>query len=120
INLTQGVGSALEGNIALSRVNRDELGKMVMSVLASKPEITGMTLAFDPNALDGRDAIYVDHQYSDASGRFVPYFTNGPDGVAVDLLDMAPENGTESWYDLPMRENRDVLTPPYAYPIDGK
>ncbi len=120
INLTQGVASALEGNIALSRVNRDELGQMVKSVLASKPEITGMTLAFDPNALDGRDEIYVGHPYSDASGRFVPYFTNGPDGVATELLDMSPENGTESWYDLPMRENRDVLTPPYAYPIDGK
>ena len=120
INLTQGVASALEGSIAQGEVDRDELGQMVISVLGNRPSLTGMTLAFDPNALDGLDDLYLGHAYSDASGRFVPYFTNGANGVDTQLLDMSPENGTESWYDLPMRENRDVLTPPYAYPIDGK
>ena len=117
ISLARGVTASVEGIIAEGSVDRDLLGRLMTAATASRPALAGMTLAFEPNALDGNDAGFIGHPYSDASGRFVPYFTNQDGKVAVQTLDMATDNA--NWYDLPMAEDRSVLTPPYAYAING-
>jgi methyl-accepting chemotaxis protein len=119
ISLARGVTATIEGAIAEGTVDRDQLGRIMTAATASRPALIGMTLAFDANALDGNDAGFIGHQYSDATGRFVPYFTNQDGKVVVEQLDMSPEAGTEGWYDLPMREDRSVLVPPYAYDVNG-
>ncbi|WP_208948161.1 methyl-accepting chemotaxis protein [Segnochrobactrum spirostomi] len=112
---------AVEGLVAAGKADRDALGRMMTSLVAQNPGLIGMTLAFEPNALDGHDADFTAHPYSDASGRFVPYFFHKPDGsVGVEKLVMTKEAGTESWYDRPVRENRALVTPPYIYPVNGK
>jgi len=120
IAVTSAVRSAVEGALKTQPVSRDQLGEIVKAAVAAHPEFVGMTLAFEPNAVDGNDAAAIGHQYSDATGRYVPYFTNSPSGVNMELLDMRPEAGTGEWYDKPIKENRDLLTPPYIYPIAGK
>jgi len=120
VSMTRGLAAGVEGIIAKDPVDRDLLGRMVSGTLVSRPAVTGMTLAFNANALDGRDAAYIGHPYSDEAGRFVPYFINTDSGVVVEKLIMTPENGTEGWYDLPLREDRNVLTPPFSYPVNGK
>ncbi|ODT82284.1 MAG: hypothetical protein ABS76_08525 [Pelagibacterium sp. SCN 64-44] len=120
ISATRSVAASVEGVIAQDSVDREQLGRMVTGAMAAQPAVIGMTLAFNPNALDGRDADFIGHPFSDATGRFVPYWTRSNGGIAVEPLIMTPENGTESWYDLPMREDRAVLTPPYTYPVNGQ
>ncbi|WP_029031820.1 methyl-accepting chemotaxis protein [Salinarimonas rosea] len=110
----------VSGMLAQGTVDRDALGAYVAANVEAQPELVGMTLAFDANALDGRDADHVGHPYSDDAGRFVPYFFRAADGsLGVEKLIMTPEAGTEGWYDRPMRENRDLITPPYTYPVEG-
>lgn len=117
--ITTAVG-AIEGAITRPDPNREQLGDIVRSMLSDRPDLIGMTLAFQPNALDGKDASYIGHPYSDATGRFVPYFFHDDSGaIKVEQLNMSPEAGTEEWYDKPLRENRSVVTPPYTYPING-
>jgi len=99
--------------------DRDEIGRVVTRALQSRPSVVGMTAAFEPNAVDGLDEMFVGHPYSDETGRMVPYFTQQDGNILVEQLDMSPEAGTEGWYDLPIREDRTVLTPPYPYPING-
>ena len=112
---------AVEGLLSGGMRDRDRLGDMMIHTVEANPELVGMTLAFEPNGLDGKDAAFTDHKYSDASGRFVPYFYHDSKGnVVVENLVMTKEAGTEGWYDKPVRENRSLLTPPYTYPIDGK
>jgi methyl-accepting chemotaxis protein len=114
-------GVVVEGLIGHGAVDRDALGALVTRVVADNPNFVGMTLAFDANALDGKDAAFVGHPFSDATGRFVPYFFRKSDGaVGVEKLVMTKEAGTESWYDKPMRENRSLITPPYIYPVEGR
>ncbi len=120
ISATRSLGAAVEGVIAQEPIDRDQLGRLVTGAMSAQPTVIGMTLAFNPNALDGRDADFIGRPYSDETGRFVPYFTHSNGGIAVEKLIMTPENGTESWYDLPMREDRTVLTPPYTYPVNGQ
>ncbi|WP_171015901.1 methyl-accepting chemotaxis protein [Devosia sp. FKR38] len=111
--------AALEGAIAGPNPDRDQLGAIMTAATSARSSLVGMTLAFDSNALDGRDADFIGHKYSDANGRFVPYFTNQNGAVVVEQLDMSPEAGTESWYDIPMREDRTLITPPYSYVVAG-
>jgi len=116
---TRSVAAAVEGLVQQELLDRDQLGQLIIASMSAQPSVIGMTLAFDTNAFDGRDADYVGHPYSDEAGRFVPYFTRSNGGIAVEPLIMTPENGTESWYDLPLREDRNVLTPPFSYPVNG-
>ncbi|MFN3954032.1 MAG: methyl-accepting chemotaxis protein [Pararhodobacter sp.] len=112
--------AAIEGAIHNRVPSRDALGEMVMQMLRTRPDLVGMTLAFEPDALGGDDDLYLGHPYADAAGRFVPYFFFGASGeIEMDLLDMSPEAGTEEWYDRPIRENRTLITPPYHYPVEG-
>ena len=120
ISATRSLGAAVEGVIATGPTDRELLGRFVTASMQAQPAVIGMALAFDADALDGRDALYVGHPYSDEAGRFVPYFTWENGRIEVEPLIMTPENGTESWYDMPMREDRDVLSPPYTYPVNGQ
>src|SRR5215217_3077865 len=74
VNMTQGVVAAVEGVIETGPVDRDQLGRIMTKALEARPTLMGMTLAFEPNQPDGRDADFVGHPYSDATGRMVPYF----------------------------------------------
>lgn len=112
--------AAIEGAISNRVPSRDALGEMTMQMLRTRPDLVGMALAFEPNALGGDDDLYLGHPYGDESGRFVPYFVLGPAGeITMELLDMSPEAGIEEWYDRPIRENRTLITPPYNYPVQG-
>lgn len=112
--------AAIEGAISNRVPSRDALGEMVMQMLRTRPDLVGMTLAFEPDALGGDDELYLGHPYGDETGRFVPYFFYGNDGdIAMELLNMSPEAGTGEWYDRPIRENRTLITPPYLYPVLG-
>jgi methyl-accepting chemotaxis protein len=120
--LTAGVAtSAVEGVVADRKLDRDELGEVMTRIIRSQPSLVGMTLAFEPNALDGRDADYKQHQYSDANGRFVPYFFWTPErSIGIERLVMTKEAAIENWYEKPLREKQTLITPPYIYPVNGK
>lgn len=51
--------------------DRHELGDAVIGIAEDNPALLGVTLVFEPNALDGRDADFVGDPYSDlVGGRF--------------------------------------------------
>lgn len=111
--------AGIEGAIADDPANRDALASIVTTILRTRPDLVGMTLALEPDAL-GPDGAHLGSPYADAAGRFVPYFFYAPDGsIGIEQLDMRPEAGTDSWYDRPLREDRSLITPPYLYPVNG-
>jgi len=113
--------SAVEAIVADHKADRSRLGDMMTNIVKGQPELIGMTLAFEPNALDNRDADYKSHPYSDATGRFVPYFFWTPDRkIGVERLVMTKEAGIESWYEKPLQQNQTLVTPAYLYPVNGK
>lgn len=110
-----------EGMIAQPVVDRDMIAKAVIATVAKTPEVIGVTVAFEANSLDGKDSAHIGSPYSDKTGRYVPYFYHSPGGtVGVEQLDMSPTADTDAWYNLPLRENRERMVPPYIYPIEGK
>jgi methyl-accepting chemotaxis protein len=110
---------ALASNPALA--DRDQVGATLKRMIESRADAVGMAAAFEPNALDGRDAQFLTHPHSDASGRYVPYFFWTPDrSIGLEKLIMTAEGGIDGWYTKPLAQNRDLITPPYVYPVNGK
>lgn len=110
--------AAIEG-AALGGVNRDGFSQIATSILRSRPDFLGMTLALEPNAF-GADSQYTGRPYSDASGRFVPFFYfNANGGIDIEPLDMSRDESALHWYLPPLRAGHPMLSRPYSYPIEG-
>lgn len=117
--VAQNLTDAIQGVQAAGMQTHDNIAELASGVVAGNPQYVGSTTAWDPDKFDGDDAQHIGSKYADATGRYVPYFYNSSDGVALEALDMSPEAGTDEWYLRPLNENRPVITPPYIYPVDG-
>ncbi|WP_426078316.1 methyl-accepting chemotaxis protein [Janthinobacterium sp. PSPC3-1] len=106
-------------SLALQREQINELSK---ATLASSEDLIGVTVTWEPNALDGKDAEFAGQApLYDASGRFMPYWTRGAGGkMQAEPIVFDPKPGANDWYDVPKRSGKPVFTEPYLYPVDGK
>lgn len=100
--------------------DRDELGRVVTGIINDNPDLLGMTLVFEPNALDGRDADFVGHAFSDATGgRFATYiYRDDKKDIAVEKLDMT-DSQVDVWYKTPRDAGRTVITASYMDLVGG-
>lgn len=121
IDIAQSVASMTEG-LRESGASRQELAAAAQAVIGANRRFVGTTVAFEPNAFDGKDAEYAGQgPVNDKAGRYVPYFYNqAAGGVGIEELVITPEAGSEGWYDIPLRANRTTLVAPYIYPVEGK
>ena len=106
-------------SLALQREQINELSK---ATLAGSDDLIGVTVTWEPNALDGKDADFAGQApLYDASGRFMPYWTRGAGGkMQAEPIVFDPKPGANDWYDVPKRSGKPVFTEPYLYPVDGK
>jgi methyl-accepting chemotaxis protein len=93
---------------------------VVTGLVDENPDLLGMTLVFEPNALDGRDADFVGHPYAEAnSGRFATYvYRDDKQKIGVEKLDMT-DPAAKVWYVGPRDAGRTLLTPSYSDNIGG-
>jgi methyl-accepting chemotaxis protein len=101
---------------------RAQIGEMTKAALVGSADLIGATVAWEPDALDGKDADYAGKlpEY-DASGRYMPYYTRGSDGgVHVEPIVFTAAAGANDWYEVPKRTRHPFFTEPYNYPINGK
>ncbi len=103
-------------------LQRDQANAMVGNALRGNPDFVGMAVAFEPDALDGKDAEYAGKApHYDASGRHMPYFARGADGnLKIEPIQFLATAGGNDWYDVPKAKGGIHFTEPYQYPVDGK
>jgi len=96
---------------------RKELNFILESLTKENPGYVGVWAAFEPDALDGRDAHYVNTPGSDATGRYVSYYS-----MVNNQLTLEPLIGysTEDYYNVSLKSGKEGLIEPYFYPIGGK
>ncbi|MDR0653158.1 MAG: response regulator, partial [Synergistaceae bacterium] len=97
--------------------DRDMMNDILRNTLAEKEYITAFCVAYDPDALDGKDHLYagVGPAY-DETGRYSPYWNKLGGNIAVEPLydiDIA------DWYIVPKTELREYITDPYPYEVQG-
>ena len=106
-------------NLALQR---EQISQLSQATLGSSEDLLGVTVTWEPNALDGKDAEFAGQApLYDASGRYMPYWTRGAGGkMQAEPIVFDPKPGANDWYDVPKRTGKPVFTEPYLYPVDGK
>ena len=115
------VAGYLGDGLKAGSMTRAQIAQQVTGMIAALPELVGITVAFEPNGVDGADSAHIGTPGADATGRFVPYFYHKPNngGVGIEVLTMTAEAGIGTWYTDPLRRNAPVLTSPYVYPVEG-
>jgi signal transduction histidine kinase/CheY-like chemotaxis protein len=98
--------------------SRDMMNDILRNALAQKEYITAFCIAYDPNALDGKDAEYAgsDALY-DETGRYAPYWNKLGDNIEAEPLydiDIA------DWYYIPRETKQEYITDPYPYAVQGR
>lgn len=111
---------------------RAHLDKEVQEVVHSNPDVLGVFIAFEPDALDGHDRTFVGKAGlgSNEAGRLSVYWSrNNTNGLEQTILSEAtiadsslnsagmPNN---AWYRCPVDKARPCVFDPYGFKVDGR
>ena len=111
---------------------REDLTRQVKAALQANPDLLGLSLVFEANALDGKDQLF-DHQKelgSNDKGRFALYWSQPTPGkltsMALPESDMADTTtgpsgqANNTWFTCPRKTLKPCIIEPYFYEIDGQ
>ncbi|TED62184.1 methyl-accepting chemotaxis protein [Pseudomonas aeruginosa] len=104
---------------------REDLTRQVRTALAANPEVPGLYVVFEPNALDGKDELFVDQPAlgSNDKGRFSLYWAQATPGqlesesmIESELADTSsgPSGAAyNAWYTCPKESGQPCVLDPY-------
>ncbi|MDW7733059.1 MAG: histidine kinase dimerization/phosphoacceptor domain -containing protein [Methanolobus sp.] len=93
-------------------MSREEANNMLYNLLVEHPHLLGTYVAYEPDAFDGQDELFLNAAGHDSTGRFIPYWNKIGGEIRLDpLLDY----DTLDYYQVPKLTNNDTLTEPYYY-----
>ncbi|MEC5320166.1 methyl-accepting chemotaxis protein [Brenneria populi subsp. brevivirga] len=93
---------------------------MLKDTLKNNPELLSMSLAWEPDAFDGKDRQYAALPDQDPNGRFVRYVDRDPAGnIALHNLTDYETPGSGDYYLLPRKLQKEVILDPYSYSYNG-
>ncbi|WP_245593548.1 methyl-accepting chemotaxis protein [Azospirillum halopraeferens] len=102
-------------------VDRDALNAWLKALTEANPQILGLWVGMEPDALDGRDAAFVNAPGSDATGRFLSYWNRAGGTVALEPIVGYDDTGSDGdYYQIPRRTLREVLMEPFSYTVAGR
>ncbi|SEM69127.1 methyl-accepting chemotaxis protein [Pseudomonas sp. ok272] len=111
---------------------REDLTRQVKSALQANPQLLGLSLVFEPNALDGKDELFAnqDELGSNDKGRFALYWSQPTAGklsaMALPEKDIADTRtgpsgeAANAWFTCPRTQLKPCVIEPYFYEIDGQ
>jgi methyl-accepting chemotaxis protein len=92
---------------------------LLKQLTEANPEIAAIWTCWEPDALDGLDAQYVNTQGTDGTGRFIPYWQRTKKGVEVTAVVDYEVSGAGDFYLIPLKTGNETVIEPYFYNIDG-
>jgi len=102
----------------LNLTDRTMMNDILKNALRKKEYITAFCVAYDPDALDGKDKEYAgDAPTYDETGRYAPYWNKLGDNIEVEPL---PVIDSEDWYIQPKTTLQEYITDPYLYPLQDQ
>ena len=111
------LSSVFETLKAHNLTDRAMMNDILQHALARKDAITAFCIAYEPNALDGKDAHYTEKtpEY-DRTGRYAPYWNKLGGKIAVEPL---YDIDKADWYIVPKETHKEYITDPYPYHVQG-
>lgn len=102
-------------------LSRDEVNAMLRKVLIDNPSFLGTYTVWEPNAFDGVDYLYIRAVAHDESGRFIPYWVRGDDGIIhTEALTQYEVPGVGDWYLTPRVTKAETIIAPIFRQIQGQ
>lgn len=110
--------NAVINQIKFNSQNRDLVMGMQKDLLNTHPEIFGVTVAFEPNAFDGKDEYYKGQKEFAENGMFIPYASR--DGNEIIILPAYDNTTDMTWYNKPKELKGTYVTEPTVYNVNGQ
>lgn len=118
--LADSLGTVKDQGIPVS-LSRDEVNAMLRKVLIENPSFLGTYTLWEPNEFDGADAKYVRAVAHDDTGRFIPYWVRGDNGIIhTEALAQYESPGVGDWYILPRSNKQETTIAPIFRQIQGQ
>ncbi|MDR0628511.1 MAG: methyl-accepting chemotaxis protein [Treponema sp.] len=92
---------------------------LLEQLAVSNPEIASTWTCWEPNALDGLDALYANTPGTDQTGRFISYWPRTREGIQLEALVDYTVSGAGDFYLLPLQTGKETVIEPYFYNIHG-
>jgi len=111
---------------------REDLTRQVRGALEASPDLLGLYLLFEPNALDGKDELFADQPAlgSNKQGRFALYWSQATPGTlsAEVFSEKTLSDATlganglpaNAWYSCPRDGGQPCVLDPFLYEINGE
>ncbi|WP_426134631.1 methyl-accepting chemotaxis protein [Pseudomonas sp. PWP3-1b2] len=111
---------------------REDLTRQVKAALQANPDLLGLSLVFEANALDGKDELFANQAElgSNEKGRFALYWSQPTPGKLTsmalpesDMADLSVGPSGEkanAWFTCPRTTLKPCVIEPYFYVIDGQ
>ncbi|MCS7008645.1 MAG: methyl-accepting chemotaxis protein, partial [Chthoniobacterales bacterium] len=99
---------------------RDIFTSYLITITKNNPDFLAAWTGWEPNSLDGLDEKYRNTEGTDDTGRFIPYVNRGTGQIKIEPLVDYTVPGVGDYYLVPLRSQKEHLTPPYLYPVAGK
>jgi methyl-accepting chemotaxis protein len=118
-SVSRSLARAMEGfeEIAV-RERRSFFNLLLKQITEANPEFAAVWTIWEPNALDGLDAEYVNTEGTDASGRFIPTWSRTDAGIEVQFS-QGYDAADAEFYVPAMRTGEETITEPFFYTIGG-
>ncbi len=99
---------------------RELYNSLLKGLLEKNKDYLGIWTCWEPNALDGADAKYINSNGSDNTGRFVPYWNRGSGQIMLDPVIGYENAGEGDFYQTPLRSGHESIIDPYFYTIGDR
>ena len=99
--------------------DRGLLNEIMRGVLLANSGLLGVWTVWEPDALDGRDAMFAGTPGHDQSGRFVPFWHRCGGQIQLEA-NIDYDKPEADWYFAPTRRRAEVVIDPYEYRVAGK
>ncbi|MDR0721221.1 MAG: methyl-accepting chemotaxis protein [Treponema sp.] len=121
MDATRTVGQIMTTYEALEPAARRPFFNLILRSLAEEnPEIIASGSCWEPNALDGLDAEFVNTPGTDHTGRFIPYWVRNGSTIHLKAQLGYDKPGEGSFYLIPKQTGKETIIEPYTYMINGK
>ena len=118
--LAQSLGAIKDPAIPVS-MTREDVNAMLRETLIQNQSFYGTYTLWEPNEFDGNDAQYIRATAHDETGRFIPYWVRGDDGIIhTEALTHYENAGDGDWYTQPRRTKQETTVAPVVRRIEGQ
>ncbi|HEY0835470.1 MAG TPA: methyl-accepting chemotaxis protein [Azospirillum sp.] len=115
------VATSLTSFMQAGHTDRAQINGWLKAITEANPDLLGVWVGMEPNALDGKDAAFVNAPGSDATGRFLPYWNRASGSVALEPLVSYDDPGPDgAYYQIAKRTVKEVVVEPYLYTAAGR